>query len=83
MPCTILFREFPQERLWKTEDLSGLSPCWKRLAELEGQLSTVSPRGPVGPGFLWWVWDILEAGMEAAGSGEVREDPLWRLDGFA
>ena len=82
MPCIIPFREFPQKRLWKTENLSGLNPSWERLAELEGQLGTVSPRGPMGSGFLCWDRGMLEAGMGVAGSDEVGQDPLWRLDGF-
>lgn len=78
VPCIIPFREFPQKRLQKPENISRLNPSWKRLAELEGQLGAVSPRGPVGSGFLCWDKDMLEAGMGAVGSGEVGQDPLWR-----
>lgn len=51
MPCIIPFREFPQKRLWKTKNLSGLNPSWERLAELEGQLAQSVPEAPWGQGF--------------------------------
>lgn len=83
MPCIIPFRETPQKRLWKTANLVGLKPSWERLAGLEGQLGTVSPRGPAGSEFLCWNRGMLRTGMRAAGTGEVGQEPLWRLDGFA
>lgn len=61
----------------KQKKLSELNPSCDKLAGLEGQLGTVSPRICVGSGFLCWDRDMLGAGMGAGVSHEVGQEPLW------